>query len=159
MQNLKRSNLRNAVMVSVFLVMTCLALIIAPTFADTSPGTSGSSGGTMRAVPGQGGALTVMKSFDEKRVRDYKITDAGDISWCDVRTDHDDPGTPQIDSVTLTTSDPKINNALLTAYMSGYKISAKGHKITKPQGREWPGYETVFYEIDEITIINISPKL
>ena len=152
-------DIRKTGLVVAILVMISLAVIIAPTFADTAPGKAGDSPGTLRTVPGKADVFTAKISFEAKRIRDYKVTDLGDISWCDIRIIHDNLSTPQIDSVTLTTNDPKISNALMTAYLTGHWISAKAHKITTPAGREWPGENTEFYEIDEITIINISGQL
>lgn len=147
---------KTGLMVATLVMMITLTAIIAPTFADISPG---DSPGKLRVVPGKVDLVTAKTNFDVKRIRDYRVTVVGDISWCDIRIIHDNPSTPQIDSVTLTTTDPKINTAILTASMTIHLISAKAHKIPTPPGREWPGHTTDFYEIDEVIILGIAPEL
>ena len=91
--------------------------------------------------------------IQNETIQFIRVIDTGGTTWCDVFAGIPHPST--IEEITeykaMSTDDPMIQALLAAAHASKIKVTVRGHKISKPAGRQWPSKVVLFYKITEVT--------
>ena len=132
-----------AIFLTVVVVITALAAIVAPTFA--APPEIGLKKHTITPAP-------IIDIIEREPIESIRVVDAGNTTWCDafVAVPGQDPIREVMEVMAMSTDDPMIQAFLVAAQVSKTKVTVRGYKIFKPADRAWSSKVVLFYKITEV---------